>query len=90
MEAKILNYRILITPEKHQGKIIYNALCPVLGVADWGNSVEQAKKRIQGAIECYIEALIKDNEPIPAPDNSDVTITATAVTLPRGYKPVII
>lgn len=65
METKVLNYRIVITPEKHQRKTVYNAYCPTLGVGDWGSSIDQAKKHIQGAIECYIESLIKDKEAIP-------------------------
>jgi len=90
METNVLNYRILITPEKHEGRTVYNALCPALGVADFGNSIELAKKHIQGAIECYLESLMKDGEPIPAPDLPDVTIATTTVRLPHGYKPVFI
>ena len=36
MEKKILNYRIIIEKEKvSNGKYVYNASCPVLGLADF-------------------------------------------------------
>lgn len=37
METKVLNYRIIIEPEKYpDGSQGYNAYCPSLGVADYG------------------------------------------------------
>lgn len=87
METKVLNYRIIITPEKHEGKLVYNALCPTLDVADWGKTVEQVLEHIQGAIECHIESLAKNNEPIPAEDTSDFMVATTSVSLPRNISP---
>lgn len=86
METKVLNYRILITPEKHEGRTVYNAYSPTLGVADWGETIEQAKHHIKGAIECHVEGLIEDNQPIPTPDEPDVMIVTTSITLPRKVK----
>ncbi len=65
METKVLNYRVIITPEKLNGKTVYNAISPTLGVADWGNSIEKALEHIKGALKCHIESLLKNNEPIP-------------------------
>lgn len=90
METKVLNYRIIITPEKHQGKIVYNVLCPTLGVADWGKTIEQAIQHIQGAMECYIEALLEDKQPVPAPDEPNFTITIASVNIPSRFKPTFI
>jgi len=41
MDTKVLNYRIIIQPEKYaDGSTVYTALCPTLGVTDYGDSVE--------------------------------------------------
>ena len=90
METKVLNYRIIVTPEKHQGKIVYNALSPTLGVADWGNSMEKALEHIKGAIECHIESLIKNNEPIPMTDTTDFMIANASIPFPKDFSPSFI
>lgn len=42
MDKKVLNYRIIIEPEKYaDGKTVYTALCPTLDVADYGDSIEE-------------------------------------------------
>lgn len=85
METKVLNYRIIITTEKLHGKTVYNAISPTLGVADWGKTVEQAISHIKGAIECHIDSLVKNKEPIPAPDNEDFMITTTSISVSGNY-----
>ena len=86
METHILNYRIIIEPESQTqiGKTVYTALCPSLGVADWGKTVEEAISHIREGIQCHIESLLKHNEPIPPPDNSDFMIATTTVTFPKS------
>lgn len=42
MQTKVLNYRVIIEPETYpDGSKVYNAYCPTLGIADYGNSVEE-------------------------------------------------
>lgn len=69
MDTKVLNYRIIIEPEidKKTGKKVYTSFCPKLGVADWGNTVEQSMARIQEGIECHLEALAQLKSPLPEP-----------------------
>ena len=81
METKVLNYRIIITPEKFRGKIVYNALSPTLGVADWGETIEKALKNVKAALECHIESLLKHKEPIPSPDAEDYMITTASISV---------
>ena len=91
METHILNYRIIIEPEKLKtGKIVYNALCPTLDVVDWGNSVEKATEHIKEAIECHVEFLVKHNRSIPNPDQQEFMITSTAISLPKEFLPSFI
>lgn len=37
MQKQVLNYRIIIEPEKMGRKTVYNACCPTLGLADYGD-----------------------------------------------------
>ncbi|MBI3282798.1 hypothetical protein HYZ70_01845 [Candidatus Curtissbacteria bacterium] len=55
MQTRVLDYRIIIEPEKQGKKTVYNAYCPTLGVADWGNSVEEVLKSIKDGIELAVE-----------------------------------
>jgi len=53
METKILNYRIIIEPDKRTGSntSCYSALCPILGIADSGDTIEEAIENIKKRIE---------------------------------------
>jgi len=84
----VKNYRVIIEPEVDSGtrKKVYTVFCPTLGVADWGATVEEALVNIKEGIECYIESLIKHNEPIPEEDLEKQIITTTQVEFyaPKG------
>ena len=84
METKILNYRIIIEPDKQTGtgKSGYTALCPTLGVADDGKTIEQAINNVRNAIQVYVESLIADNlhVPLDQPDKDFVTTTFVNVS----------
>ena len=81
METKVLNYRIIIKPEKENKKTIYLAECLTLGVYDWGDTIDKALKNIREGIQCHIESLIKDGEKISVdyPEREFVTETKIAV-----------
>lgn len=67
MQKKVLNYRIIITPDTQTGtgKDGFTAYCPVLRVADDGDTIEEAMKNLQGAMEVYIETLVEDGLEVP-------------------------
>jgi len=51
METKVLNYRVIIEPECYpDGGKVYNAHCPTLGIADYGDSVEEVLESIKEGI----------------------------------------
>jgi predicted RNase H-like HicB family nuclease len=60
MQKQILNYRIIIEPEKMGKRTVYNAYCPTLGLADYGDSIDEALKNIQSLMKFHIECLLKD------------------------------
>jgi len=87
MEKKVLNYRIIIEPEKYEdGSTVYVAYCPKLGISDYGDTVEEAKEHMTEAIQCHIEGLIKTGDEVPAPDAQDAYISQTLITVPKTVR----
>lgn len=84
METKILNYRVIVKPDRKTGtgKLGFTAFCPSLGVADDGDTIEEALTNIQGAIDAYITSLIEDKKPVPQdePEKDFVTTAQIKVT----------
>lgn len=84
MQTQILNYRIIIEPEKMGRKTVYNAYCPTLGIADWGDSIEAALKSIKDGMELAIECLVDEGKEIPV-DQIEKQVVATAqIKAPEG------
>ena len=81
MQTKVLNYRIIIAPEKQGKKTVYNAYCPTLGLADYGDSIDQAVKNIQGLIKFHIESLLSEGLEVPQENTSQELITSTTVSI---------
>lgn len=79
MQTTVLNYRIVVEPDQYTGtnKPCYTAYCPTLGVADGGDTIEEALQSVQGAIEAYVESLVDDGLPVPV-DNVDQSLVASA------------
>ena len=71
MQKTILNYRVVVEPDTRVGtkQKCFTAYCPTLGIADDGDTVDEALKSIKEGIKCYVEALVKDGVKVPAPDN---------------------
>lgn len=66
MEKTIFNYRVIIEPEKMGKKTVYNAYCPTLGLADYGDSIDEAIKNIESLIKFHIECLLQDGLEVPS------------------------
>lgn len=83
MQTTVLNYRIIVEPDRQtgRGKAGFTALCPTLGVADDGDTVEEAITNVRGAIEAYVSSLISDHQPVPidTPERDFVTTTQISV-----------
>lgn len=81
MQKQVLNYRIIIEPEKMGKKIAYNAYCPTLGLADYGYSVDETIKNIKSLIKFHIECLIEDDQEVPTENTEEEIITSTKVSI---------
>lgn len=82
MDKKILNYRVIIEPERMGRKMVYNAYCPSLGVADYGNTVEEVLKSIKDGIKLAIECLAEEGKEIPRDNIEDQLIATVHISSP--------
>lgn len=56
MQTKVLNYRIIIEPEKYpNGETVYVAYCPTLGISDYGDTVEDVLESMKDGIQLAVE-----------------------------------
>lgn len=86
MQTKILNYRVIVEPEKYpSGNTVYNAYCPTLGITDYGDSIEEALKSLKDGIELAVEVLVKEKNDVPSDDLSRQIITQTQVNFPASF-----
>lgn len=89
VKAKVLNYRVLIEPDERTGtnEPCFTAYCPTLDIADEGDTIEEALVSIKEGIECRIEALMKQGEPVPPGDEigETVVVTSAKVSVPKNY-----
>lgn len=84
MQQKILNYRIIIEPEKYDdGSTVYVAYCPTLGISDYGDSIELVLASVKDGIELAVESLAKERQEIPTDDIQEQIITSTMVNVPQ-------
>lgn len=81
---KILNYRINIDKERLGKKTVYNASCPALGLADFGDTIDEALKHITSLIEFHLETLVELGQSIPVEKDTTSLITSVTVPLPRS------
>ncbi len=81
MEKKVLNYRIIVEKEKSaiKRKYVFNAYCPTLGIADYGNTIDQAIDRITSLIHFHIESLIEEKRAVPVEKDATTVITSIAI-----------
>lgn len=86
MQTKALNYKIIVEPDIQTGtgKSGFYAYSPTLGVADDGDTMEEAIVNVTEAIKVYVESLVEDNEPVPV-DKKDNIITSTQINVSGDF-----
>ena len=84
MKTKVLNYRIIVSPDKQTGtgKPGFTALCPTLGVADDGDTIEEALVNVRGAIKAYVDSLVEDKQAVPVDELEHDIVTITQIDVP--------
>ncbi|MBL7150552.1 type II toxin-antitoxin system HicB family antitoxin [Candidatus Microgenomates bacterium] len=84
MKTKVLNYRIIVSPDRQTGtgKPGFTALCPTLGVADDGDTIEETLRNVKGAIQVYVNSLVEDKQPVPVDEPEHDIVTTTHINAP--------
>jgi predicted RNase H-like HicB family nuclease len=82
MEAKILNYKIIIEKEGKK----YVAFCPTLGLSDYGKTIDQAIDRIKKLIKFHIESLSQLGYPVPVEKETTTLITSVEIPFSSSIK----
>ncbi len=60
---KMIRYTVYFEPLKEGG---YGVVVPSLpGVITYGKTLREARKMAKEAIECHLEGLLKDGQPLP-------------------------
>lgn len=79
LSTKFLNYLIVIQPDKRTGtgEFCYSVYCPSLGLADSGDTIEEAITNIEHLIEFHLECLKEEGDIFVEDDRVD-NIIATA------------
>lgn len=86
MDKKVLDYRVIIEPEKRpNGETVFVAYCPTLGISDYGDSVEEVLSSIQDGIKLAIEMLVKKKLQVPTDRLEEQIITSTRVFVPENF-----
>lgn len=86
MQTKVLNYRVIVEPEEYpNGDKVYNAYCPTLGVADYGDTIEKALESIKDGISLAVESLAKEKAEIPSDNIADQIVTQTQINYPIAF-----
>lgn len=77
MEKQVLNYRIIIEPDTRTGtkEAGFSAFCPTLGLADGGDTIEEAIVNMKKLIEFHLESLIQENQPVPVDSEDEIVVT---------------
>jgi len=86
MQKQVLNYRIIIEPEKMGRKTVYNAYCPTLGVADYGDTIDEVLESIKDGMELAIEYLVDKGEEVPVDQVEKQMVTVAEVRIPDDAK----
>jgi predicted RNase H-like HicB family nuclease len=83
----ILDFRVIIKPDQRTGsnKPCYVAHCPTLGIADDGDTVEEALKNIRDTIIFHLQCLQEEGKEVPVdhPHEELVTNTQVQIALPK-------
>ena len=82
---KILDYRVHIEQEKMGRKTVYNAACPALGLADFGDTIDEALNNITSLIKFHIESLVELGRPVPVEKDTTTLITSVRISAGAGF-----
>jgi predicted RNase H-like HicB family nuclease len=83
MQTKVFNYRVIIKPDERtgNGKACFSAFCPTLGIADDGDTFEEALANIEKLIKFHLECLAAEKARIPVDEPEKEILTTAKIRL---------
>lgn len=84
LQKKYVEYRVVIAPDVRtgSGERCFTAFVPALGIADDGDTVEEARDNIQKMIAFHLECLRREKQPVPVEQPlADFVTTARVAVL---------
>lgn len=81
----MLNFRVILEPEKMNKKTVYNAYCPTLGIADFGDTIEEALEHMKEGIELSLECMEKEKQEIVSDNIEEQFITSLQISHTHPY-----
>ena len=84
-KRKVLNYLIVIEPDVRTGtnRPCFSVFCPVLGLADSGDTIEEAISNMEKLIKFHLDCLTQESEVIPIERSEKGLISAIQVPVPK-------
>ena len=81
---RYFEYRIVITPDTRtgSGEPGFTAYVPALGIADGGDTVEEAFDNVRKLIAFHLESLHKERRSLPEEQSRAEFITTARVAVP--------
>ena len=81
---KLLNYLIIIQPDQRTGTNdpCFSVYCPILGLAESGDTIEEAMANMKKLIQFHLECLASEKELIPREGINDEMIGKIQVVVP--------
>ena len=76
-------YTVLFERFEDEGRNDYIVRVPALpGCVTWGHTLEEAHETAADAIQCYLEGMLKDHEPIPEDVSQSEIVPTKRVSVP--------
>ncbi len=86
MKKKILQYLVIVEPDERTGteEACYSIFCPTLGLADSGDTVEEALERMRNLIRFHLQCLKKEGKAIPKERTERSLVATVRVPFPAS------
>lgn len=88
MKTHVLQYAVVIEPDTETGtdKPGFSAYCPALGVADDGNTIDEALANIKKTIAFHLACLKEEGMEIPTSSPSGTVVTSVQISYPNDFR----
>ncbi len=82
MLSQDFNYNVIVTPDRRSGtgELCYSVQCPALGLADEGETIDEALKNIKQLVTFHLQSIAAEGEVIEDEANERSLLTSVRVS----------